>query len=88
MREDLFFDFHNQKPTRQRRYTQKRTQYKMKRNNTMPQINGKNHYLELVRADDVIKDKVMRCYLTHVRGVTASTKRSRHEKSKTIKKDT
>ena len=88
IREELFFDFHNQKPSRQRRYTQKRTDNKLKRNKTMPRINRKKYYLELVRADDVVKDKVTGCYLTHVRGVRASTKRSRSEKSKTVKKDT
>ena len=51
-------------------------------------MKGKNHYLEFVKADDVIKDKVTGCYLTHIRGVSASAKRSRSEKNKTIKKDT
>ena len=54
----------------------------------MPQINGKKYYLELVKADDVVKDKITGSYLTHIRGVKASTKRSRSEKSKTVKKDT
>ena len=54
----------------------------------MPRINGKKHYLELVKADDVVKDKITGCYLTHIRGVRTSTKRSKSEKSKTVKKDT
>ena len=46
----------------------------------MPRMKGKNHYLEFVKANDVIKDKVTGSYSTQVRGINASTKRSKSER--------
>lgn len=69
-KEDIYFDFPNQKPRRQCRYAQKRAEKRQgARPNPMPKIKNKTDFLELVNAYDCIKNKVTDCYLTQVVGL-------------------
>lgn len=78
-KEEVYFDFSNQKPCRQCRYAQKRLEeLKGLRLKHMPTIRNKTQYLELVNAHDCIKDKVTGCYLTQIMRANPITSKRKH----------
>ena len=61
---EVYYEFFNQKPRRQRRYREKRDK-KGLRVNPMPMLKGKTTYLRYVGAYDCIKDEVSGLYSMH-----------------------